>query len=205
MKTISLKALNKRKYKTFDFKGAWRDSLGCPEVGARCIIYGHSGAGKTDFAVQLTKYMSSFGRVLYFSKEQADKNSISLCFQRHELMDNKKVSLAIDGSFDDLIAKLSKKNHYKTIVVDSIDYLQMTTEQYKQLDKIKNKFIIFISWQEGRKPKSSAGKAIEYMVDIKIQVDSYVAFVRSRYEGNAPFIIWEKGAKDSLKHAFLNI
>lgn len=204
MQTISLHKLKNKKYKIFDFKGEWKDSFGQPEISSRWLIYGHSGSGKTEFAVQLSNYMSQYGKVLYYSKEQSDKNSIAKCFDRNDMFGNKKVSLAIDGGFDDLIKKLNKRNYYKTIVIDSIDYLQLTTDQYKELDRYKTKCFIFVSWQEGKRPKSSAGKAIEYMVDVKIHVDAYVAKVRSRYEGNLPFVIWEDGAKRSKKHAFLN-
>ena len=205
MPTINLKSLKNKKYKLYEFKGEWKDSFGHPEHGSRWIVYGQSGEGKTDFSVQLANYMSQFGKVLYFSKEQSDKNSIWKCFDRHEMWDNKSVSLVYDEDFKYLIDKLNKRNYYKTIILDSIDYLKLTEEQYKILDTYKNKTFIFISWQEGKKPKSTAGKAIEFMVDIKIAVDGYVAKPRGRYEGNLPFVIWEDGAKRSKKHAFLNL
>jgi predicted ATP-dependent serine protease len=205
MPTISLKSLKNKLYKIYAFIGAWKDSFGQPEHGSRWLVYGHSGEGKTDFVVQLIKYMSQFGKCLFFSKEQSNKNSIWKCFDRHDLWDNKKVSLIYDENFNYLIEKLNKRNYYKIVVIDSIDYLKMTEEHYKILDSYKDKTFIFVSWQEGKKPKSSAGKAIEYMVDVKIQVDGYVAKPRGRYEGNLPFVIWEEGAKRSKKHAFLNI
>ena len=36
---------------------------------------------------------------------------------------------------------------------------------------------------------------VEVDVDIKVRVEGFVAFVRSRYGGNKPFVIWEEGAK----------
>lgn len=206
MPTISFKALGKKKYKLYEFKGEWKDSFGCPEEGSRWMVYGHSGEGKTDFAVQLANYMSQFGKVLYFSKEQSNKKSIQMCFERHDMFSNKNGSLVYDEDFNYLIEKLNKRNNYKIVILDSIDYLKFSAKQYQQLDQLyKNKTFVFISWKQGKKPKSSAGKDIEYMVDIKIDVDGYVAKVRGRYEGNLPFVIWEEGAKRSKKHAFLNL
>ena len=58
------------RFKTVDFDGAWLASIGMPVLRGTWLIYGGSGSGKTSFCLQLAKYLSQFGRVLYNSLEQ---------------------------------------------------------------------------------------------------------------------------------------
>ncbi len=194
----------KKQYSKLDFSGIWKDSFGLPERNSRWLIFGKSGEGKTEFSVQLAKYLSAFGKVLYVSREQGDSSSLQQCFARNGMQEvGNQVLLGIDMDFKALLSVLKKRTKHAAIIIDSIDYMRLTADEYKLLDQVcKKTTLIFVSWSDNKRPKSSAGKDIEYMCDVKIYVDRYVVLPRSRYGGNAPYIIWEEGAKKH--HGWMN-
>ncbi len=55
-RTYSVQDLQRRNFKVFDFRNEFRDSFGLPERNGAWLIWGGSGHGKTDFALQLSKY-----------------------------------------------------------------------------------------------------------------------------------------------------
>lgn len=192
-------AFCRKKYKLLPFTGRFADSFGQPERGSRWLIYGPSGSGKTEFAVQLSKYFTNFGKVLYVSREQGDSSSLQLCFKRNKLERNTRIALGVDYDVTTLCAELDKtRNAYEFIIIDSLDYLLMTAEDYKHLnERYPAKTFVFISWMQGSRPKSAYARAIEYMVDVKITTKNYVAEPRCRYGGNEDFIIWDKAQRYS--------
>lgn len=197
MKTIGVFQLSQMKFVEMCFTGIWEDSFGRPETNFACIMYGPSGNGKTEFCVQFAKYLSNFKRVLYFSREEGISKTIQKAFERNNMMECKgRVILGEKGNFESLYKYLEKKNSPEIVIIDSLDYMKLTAEQFKTLrGRFPRKALIIISWNRGAQPKSQAGKDIEYMCDIKINVKQYQAFVRSRFGGNKPFVIWPDKVK----------
>jgi ATPase family associated with various cellular activities (AAA) len=203
MKIITSAKFAKRTYKEIGFEGVWADAFGKPEWRSRLLIYGNSGNGKTELACQLANYMIGFGKVLYFSAEQGDSKSLQMAFERNNLLHNKNITLAYEIAFKDVLNAVKKRSKPSVIIVDSLDYIAMTKAEYIQLNALaKNTMLVFVAWAKGNKPKSQSAKDIEYMVDIKVTVINYVAFGRSRYGGNTPYIINDERAKPH--HAFMN-
>lgn len=206
LKVISLKMLANKRYKTLAFTGEFSDSFGQPERGSIWLVAGNSGEGKTEFCMQLLSYIKQFGKAAYYSKEQGSSSSIQQSVKRNGLghVRRKECDFAFGGMFDDLVNYLKTKRNIKTIIIDSIDYLMLTIEQIRYLiETFKGITMIFIAWAKGSKPKSAAAQALEYMADVKVFVKMYVAFPRSRYGGNLPYVIWKERAKQY--HPFLNI
>lgn len=197
MKTIGVFQLSQMKFVEMDFTGLWEESFGRPETNFTCIIYGPSGNGKTEFCVQFAKYLSNFKRVLYFSREEGISKTIQKAFERNNMMECKgRVILGEKGNFESLYKYLEKKNSPEIVIIDSLDYMKLTADQFKALiGRFPRKAFIIISWNRGAQPKSQAGKDIEYMCDIKITVKQYQAYVRSRFGGNKPFVIWPDKVK----------
>lgn len=197
MKTIGVFQLSQKRFIELEFTGLWADAFGKPETNFSAIIYGPSGNGKTEFCVQFAKYLSNFKRVLYFSREEGISKTIQKAFERNNMIDCKgRVILGEKGNFESLYQYLEKKNSTEIVIIDSIDYMKLTAEQYRILvTRFPRKAFILISWNRGAQPKSQAGKDIEYMCDIKIHVKQYQAYVRSRFGGNKPFVIWPDKVK----------
>ncbi|MFN8238608.1 MAG: hypothetical protein U0T77_10600 [Chitinophagales bacterium] len=194
MKTIGVFQLGQKVFDTYDFDGVWKDSFGCPEKNFSTVIYGDSGNGKTDFCVKLAKYMAKFTKVLYVSHEEGISKSIQEAFERNNMKEvSGKVILAEKCTVDEMIEYLKKRNSPGFLIIDSLDYMRLTTDQYKLIRaQCPKKAIAIISWSVNNKPKSQFARDIEYMADIKISVRSFKAHPRSRYGGNKEFVIWNK-------------
>ena len=92
------------------------------------------------------------------------------------------------------------------IIIDSRDYMHLTQSQYIQLvEKFPRKCFIITGWSKNGSPKGEINKAIQYMADIKIYVDKYIAEPRCRYGGNQKFVIWERKAVIEPKKKERNI
>ena len=66
-RAISIHQLYRTNIRSLDFAGEWLDAIGCPEPTGSWLIWGNPGNGKTRFALQLAKYLTTFG-----SKEAYD-------------------------------------------------------------------------------------------------------------------------------------
>lgn len=163
------------------------------------IVWGLSGNGKTNLLFTLVKVFMPFGKVLYVSLEEGFEASIVQTIHRHltEAEHSGKIEFADhEMTYDMLVLKLSKKKSPKFIFIDSLQYWDITYDQYKFLkEKFPRKAFIFISHADGSKPKGTTAKAIQFDSGIKVHVMKFVAFITSRYGGNKPYIIWEDGAK----------
>lgn len=163
------------------------------------IIWGQSGNGKSNMTFDVVKALMPHGKVLYVSLEEGTEASIVETINRHFTLDEHsgKIEFADhEMTYDKLFAKLKKKKSPKFIVIDSVQYWDVTYEQYKQLkEAFKRKTFIFISHADGVNPMGSVAKKIRYDAPIKVHVDRYIAHVVCRYGGNQPYIIWEDGAK----------
>jgi KaiC/GvpD/RAD55 family RecA-like ATPase len=193
-RALGVHELMNKKYKTLDFDGKWAESFGLPEDNFRCIIYGNSGHGKTEFTIQLCKYLTRFGKVAYNSLEQGDSKSLQDAFIRQNMQDVKGKIVLIDRErIPDLVKRLKRRKSPKIVVIDSIQYAAMKYEDHQLLkETFKRKIFIYISHAEGKEPHGGAAKQIKYDVDVKIFVSDFKAYVRSRFGGHKPFVIWDK-------------
>ena len=138
--------------------------------------------------------MAKFTKALYVSHEEGISKSIQEAFERNNMKEvSGKVILAEKCNVEELIEYLKKRNSPGCIIIDSLDYMRLTTDQYKLIRaSCPKKSIIIVSWSVNNKPKSQYARDIEYMADIKVCVRQYKAYPRSRYGGNKEFVIWDK-------------
>lgn len=185
--------LNK-KFVCYEFEGAWADTFGQPETNFKMIIYGKSGHGKTEFCVKLAKYCCQFGKVYYNTFEQGISRSLQTSLVRNEIKEV--AGLLIFGdreSVPEMIVRLKKKHSPRIVFIDSRDYLDLKTAEFKLLiDTFPHKAFVLICWESNGRPKGEPAKDMEFMCDIKCRVFNFVATPRSRYGGNKPFVIWDK-------------
>ncbi len=200
-KTIGIKEFLSKKFDTYKIDGKFLNTLGEPEKNFRMIIYGKSGNGKTEFAFQLAKYFASFAKVYYNSFEQGISKTLQDAILRNDMLSvSGRVVFGDKETFEDMKKRLRQKNSPQIVFIDSRDYLNLSKEQFKEITQENpRKAFVIISWEQDGKPKGEHAKAIEYMCDIKIYVKNFIAEPRSRFGGNEPYIIWDKGAAKAIK------
>ena len=181
--------------KTLGFTGRWLDAMGAPEPYGSWIIWGASGNGKTRFAVQLVKYLMSFEglRIAYNGLEEGMSETYRRAIIDTGLQMEKQSRYVFWDGFDyeDMMERLKRKRSPNVVVIDSLQYLNITYDQYKELvRKYPKKLFIWISHESGTEPKGGTAQSIKYNSNIKIRVHNYYATIISRYKGKEVFDIW---------------
>jgi hypothetical protein len=198
-RAISIHQLYRTNLRSLDFQGQWFNSIGCPEVTGTWLIWGGSGNGKTRFALQLAKYLTTFGKkVAYDSLEEGVslslRNAIESCnmqevARRFVLLDKEPVS--------ELIVRLEKGKSPDVVIIDSIQYTGLTYADYKSLkDRFRHKLFILVSHAEGSHPSGRVARSIRFDANVKVWIAGYQAYPMSRYGGGEPYIIWEEGVQN---------
>lgn len=196
-RAISVDEILKMKFIEMPFEGEWQESFGEPERTGVWIMWGHSGNGKTSFAMQLARYLAQFGRVAYNTLEEGARKSFQLAVKRNHMKAVKKNFIILNEGIEDLKQRLSKRKSPDIVIIDSFQYTGLTKTEYKALKaEFPNKLFIFISHAEGKQPEGRAAKFVKFDADVKIRVEGYKAFIMSRFGGGEPYVIWAEGAAE---------
>ena len=189
------------RFKTAAFDGAWLASIGLPVLRGTWLIYGGSGSGKTSFCLQLAKYLSQFGRVLYNSLEQGLSPTMQAAWIAGGMEEaGRRVKLLDREGYDELFERLAKRQSPEIVIIDSINYLRgLHLSDYQLLSqRYRKKLFIIVAHEKGGEPKGALAQAIRYDADVKIRIEGYRAMVTSRYAtgevGGDDYIIWSDGA-----------
>ena len=189
------------RFKTAAFDGAWLASIGLPVLRGTWLIYGGSGSGKTSFCLQLAKYLSQFGRVLYNSLEQGLSPTMQAAWIAGGMEEaGRRVKLLDREGYDELFERLAKRQSPEIVIIDSINYLRgLRLSDYQLLSqRYRKKLFIIVAHEKGGEPKGALAQAIRYDADVKIRIEGYRAMVTSRYAtgevGGDDYIIWSDGA-----------
>lgn len=178
-----------------EFEGVWQEAIGNPELTGSWLIWGNSTNGKTRFALQLTRYLTNFKRVVYNSFEEGLSESmkkavINVGIERNFLLLDKE-------PISELRNRLSRRKSPDVIIIDSLQYTGINYTEYKRLrDEFRNKLFIFVSHADGNEPRGNVAKSVRYDANVKIWVQGYRAFPQSRYGGGTPYVVWAKGAAE---------
>jgi hypothetical protein len=203
MRSIGINEFLNKKFDTYGVQGKWLDHFGEPETNFKMIVYGHSGNGKTEYCLQLAKYLASFTKVYFNSFEQGISKTLQDGIKRNNMKEVAgKVIFGNKETVAEMIARLKKKNSPRIIIIDSRDYINLTAEQFKMLiEAFPRKAFIVLCWESAGKPKGEYAKAIEFMCDIKVNVRHFKAYPRSRFGGNQTYLIWDRkpAVGDQLK------
>lgn len=63
-RSLTLKNLYDKKFKTFDFDGVWFDTMKKTETNGAWLVFGKEKNGKTWFTLKLAEYLSRFEKTL---------------------------------------------------------------------------------------------------------------------------------------------
>ncbi|MBA9078970.1 hypothetical protein [Rufibacter quisquiliarum] len=175
----------------------WAEHLGKPAKNFKMMVYGHPKNGKTSYLMQLTKYLATFTTVYYNSIEEGKSQTLKESLLRHNLKEVAgKWMLGNRDTYQEMVAKLKRPGSPRVVVIDSRDYMNLTTEQYKRLEKqFPKKAFIIVCWEQAGKPAGKYARDIEYMMDIVVHVENFKAKAVSRFGGFGTFTIWNRKPK----------
>ncbi len=198
-RAISVAQLYKTKFKIMQFEGTYKAAFGQPQLGGSWIIWGDSSNGKTSLAMQLAKYLTNFGKVIYNSFEEGVSMSFKNTVERNAMHEvSGKFTILPGEPVNELMTRLRKRYSADIIIIDSIQHAGLTRDDYKKLKHaFPSKLFIYISHAKGKLPKGEVADFIRYDSDLKIYVEGYRAFIAGRLNNsdNKHFDIWEEKAK----------
>ncbi|QQV91541.1 ATP-dependent serine protease [Winogradskyella phage Peternella_1] len=199
-KAISVDTLLNTKFIEIPLTGRFRELIGRPEQSGTWFLKGPSGHGKTTFMLQLVTELTKYGKVLYNSLEEGARLSMQQAVKEQNLTtaQAKQVNFLHRENLDVMRDRLQRSRGIRFVVIDSIQYAFITLKEYKamQAENPKKVFIIN-SHVEGKKATGALARTIEYDADIKIDVEGFKAFSRSRASRGkltTPYVIWQEGA-----------
>lgn len=202
-RAISVDEMYKMNFKELEFTGQWLESFGKPEPTGVWLFFGHSGNGKTDFAIKTAKYLCTFKKVAYNTLEEGARLSFQIAIKRNNINLVAKRFVILNEEIADLKARLAKRKSPDIIIIDSFQYCGLTKAEYKDLKEfaIKHKkLIIFISHAEGKEPEGRPARFVKFDADVYAWIEGYEAFVTSRFGGGEPFTIWAESAAEHHRH-----
>lgn len=199
-KVLGLKQLLQKKSRVLEgLSPQIIDCFGQLVEGFIMIIWGQSGNGKSEFVMQILKELVRYGKILYVGLEEGHSDSMQQRVIRNLSLDehNGKIEFSDhEMTYPKLMEKLAKKKSPKTIVIDSLQYWNISYEEYKALkERFPRKNLIFISHAAGKYPDGRTADKVRYDAGIKVRVDKFIAFITSRYGGTMNYVIYEERAK----------
>ncbi|WP_435135790.1 hypothetical protein [Formosa sp. A9] len=207
-KAVSVDELIKKKFIEIPLTGRFRELIGRPEANGTWFLKGKSGHGKTTFMLQLITELTKYGKVIYNSLEEGARKSMQDAFIDMNLpkATRNKIKLLHREPINEMRIRLQSSRGIRFCVIDSIQYAFMTLQDYKDM-QAENPNIVFIinSHVKGKNAVGTLAERIEYDADVKIDVEGFKAFSRSRASRGTittPYVIWEQGAQnywDELK------
>lgn len=209
IRVIGLKQLFQKKHRVLEkFTERCGDYYGQVEANCVIFIWGKSGKGKSEYLMQLVKDICAEGRVLFAGLEEKTRKAMKERAKRYlteELHSGSVLWWDDEPSYELLIKFLSKRKSPKVVVIDSIQYLRISYQQYIEMkEKFPRKIFIINSHAAGKEPKGGTAESIRYDADIKVHVDGFIAFVTSRFGGNKNYVIWEQGARKHWNYKLFN-
>lgn len=196
-KALTIDNILNKNYKLFDFEGIWEEAFAKPERVGVWFVWGNSGNGKTRFTMQMAKYLTRFGRVIYNSLEEGSSHTIRKAFEDVGMREVGTKMVLVSETIERLSERLEKQRSSSIIIIDSFQYAQISYKQYIQFkERHKDKLIIFISHADGKQPAGRSAKSVMYDATLKIWVEGFRAISKGRYIGETgQMTIWDEGAE----------
>lgn len=180
-------------FKTLPFDGEWLGFVGQPEPAGSWFVWGNSGNGKTVFTAKLCKYISRFGRVAYNSLEEGLSESLRRAFHIAGIEPSDNILLLDKEPVKNMTERLTRPKSPRFVVIDSFQYSGLNALTYKKLiNDFGNKLFVFVSHADGKQPAGRPAKTVHYDSNVKIWVEGFRAFPKSRYGGGEPFDVWKE-------------
>jgi len=197
-RSASVREMMQTHFAVMPFEGEWAELLGRPQMSGCWLVWGESANGKTALLLQLSKYLTQFGRVGYNSLEEGISESLKqACIRENMIECNNRFQIIDKETIAELEARLIKRKSPDIVIIDSVQYTELNRLTAKQfVDKFPKKLFIFVSHASGKMPEGRTANAIKFHAMVKIRVEGYRAKIESRFGGDKSkhYTIWHEGA-----------
>ncbi len=176
------------------------------------IFFGDSSNGKTNAVAQFIATMIGVFncKCNYISYEEGHgKTMQQVLIDQHKLHEKHGNCLTLYENFtyQQLDYYIHQQRSAKIWVFDSIQASGLTWDEIKEL---KHKYVmgkgkkifVFISWVDGKLPAGAVAKSVRYYSNIKVRVEGFICFIRSRYGSKKNFVSYDVGAKSYWGKAY---
>jgi hypothetical protein len=180
-----------KQFETLQMGEPWTSCIGNPEPHGTWFIYGPPKNGKTSFAMQLARRLAELSlNVAYASIEEGLSLTVQNAYRNagiHTL--NAGITL-VSMEFKELCHYLAAKRAPDALILDSIQFYDLTFAQYKNLKlTFPRKLFIYISHVSGRLPEGNVARRIWRDAAISFRIEGFRAFPVSRYGGEAFYTV----------------
>jgi hypothetical protein len=162
----------------------WRSAIGDPELAGTWFIYGLPKQGKTSFCMQLAAVLVTHGKVFYNTSEEGVSLTFRQAVERSGISGSETNLLIGQMEFEDLKKYLSRRGSADIVFIDSVQFMDLGFEQYKQLKAVfPQKLFIYVSHVNGKTPDGNTAQRIKRDASVIFFVEGFRAFPVSRYGG----------------------
>jgi hypothetical protein len=150
----------------------------------------------------LSKYLTSYGKVLYVTAEEGISLAFRKAMQRNKMEDVEGRWFAIDGkevpAISDLIQVLNRQRSPGIIFIDSVWFYRMKQTEYRQLKALfPDKLFVYVSHVNNNgEPKGATADEIWRDAMVYFRVRGFRAFPVSRYGGGATIDVYPDRARE---------
>lgn len=199
-RTLSVKNIYSQSFTTLDMGSEYSESFGLPSDCGTWLVYGKEKNGKTTFALQLAKYLSTQKKTLYVSAEEGVELEFKRAMSRAGLDETDRNLNFIDYEpLEELKLRLKKKKSARIIFIDNITIYndELKGGGLRSLQReFPNKLFVFIAHEDdtGGTPATSSGKLCKKLSKIICHVEGHAAQISGRCPGGK-VVINERNAK----------
>ena len=194
-RSLGITALLDKQYKSLPISDEFKLALGEISDPFTWEIFGLPKNGKTTFVLKFCRMCCELGHKVYYnSMEEGDSKTFQSALRNagFEAKHAGKFILGDRDTFSEMMEKLSR-NKAKIVVIDSRDYMKLTTDQWKKLTTaFPRKCFVLVCWEQSGKPLGKYAKDIEFMVSMVTHVSRFIAKTNGRFGADLKYTIWDK-------------
>jgi antirestriction protein ArdC len=197
-KPIVKNKLMQMKFDSLDMDEGWDEFMQSPSKNMKVAIFGKPKNGKSAGSLQLTSYLTKFGKVLYNFADQGFNKSTQDLWRNAGLDSNANAEPSDITTLDELEKEIAT-GKYSFVFIDMIsDYIfREGIKPFEFKDRFIKKYpnVSFILIFEVNKDGNFKGdQGWMHIVDQIVEVENFLMETRGRY-GVGHHIVWEEGFK----------